>query len=216
MSEKLVDSVRKSYRMYKNLLYVGFSIIFVISVASVMLLTLGQVGTLAQPTFAQQKELVDSGRSSENLGVTSAFYFISPFVAIELGLILIAVSIGIVTFSHIEPEMNQFIRDEVNALGFRIQRKLFRKYTIESPEGQIFLKFIPHNSNSAEWCLLKLESPSILNGRSTKNRLEEIAFRNMLIIREDKITVTCSFTELFFKLILMIKALGEIKSVIRK
>jgi hypothetical protein len=214
MSEKLVDSVRKSYRMYNNLLYVGFSLILIISVVGAILLTFGQVGMLAQPTYAQQKELVDAGRSSENLGFTSAFYFISPFVAIELGLLVIGVSIGVVTFSYIEPEMNQFIIDEVKTLGFRIQRKLFRKYTIESPEGRISLKFIPHNSNSAEWCLFKLESP--INGKKAKNGLEEIVFRHILIIREDKISVTCNFTELFFKLILMTKALSEIKTVLRK
>jgi len=214
MAEKLVDSVRKSYKRYNNLLYVAFSLIFVISVASWILLTYGQVGMLAQPTFAQQKELVDAGRSSEHLGFTSAFYFVSPFIAIELGLLVIGVSIGVVTFSYIEPEMNQFIIDEVKTLGFRIQRKFFRKFTIESPEGRIFLKFIPHNSNSAEWCLFKLESP--INGKKAKNGLEEIVFRHMLIIREDKISVICNFTELFFKLILMTKALGEIKSVLRK
>ncbi|MFX1465723.1 MAG: hypothetical protein ACFFA5_04560 [Promethearchaeota archaeon] len=215
MSEKLVDSVRKSYRMYKNLLYVGFSLIFVISVASVIF-TFGQVGMLGQPTFAQQKELVDAGRSSENLAFTSAFYFVSPFVALELGLIVIGVSICIVTFSYVEPEMSQFITDEVKALGFGIQRKLFRRYTIEIPEGRIFLKFIPHNSNSSEWCLLKLESPSLLNGKKAKNGLEEIVFRHMLTIREDKISVTCNFTELFFKLLLMTKALSEIKSILEK
>jgi len=214
MAEKLVDSVIKSYKRYNNLLYVAFSLIFVISVASGILLTYGQVGMLAQPTFAQQKELVDAGRSSENLGVTSAFYFIPPFAAIELGLLVIGVSIGVVTFSYIEPEMNQFIIDEVKTLGFGIQRKLFRKYTIESPEGRISLKFIPHNNNSSEWCLFKLESP--INGKKAKNGLEEIVFRHILIIREDKISVICNFTELFFKLILMTKALSEIKSILRK
>jgi hypothetical protein len=210
MSEKLVDSVRKSYRTYKYLLYVGFSLIFVISVASVIF-TFGQVGMLGQPTFAQQKEFVDAGRSSENLSFASTFYFISPFVAIELGLIIIGVSIGIVTFSYVEPEMSRFILDEVKTLGFEIHRKLFRKYTIESPEGRIFLKFIPHNSNSSEWCLFKLESQ--INGKNTKIGLEEIAFRHTLVISENKISITCSFTELFFKLMLMVKALGEIKSV---
>lgn len=214
MAEKLVDSVIKSYKRYNNLLYVAFSLIFVISVASGILLTYRQVGMLAQPTFAQQKEIVDGGRSSEHLGFTSAFYFISPLAAIELGLIIIGVSIGVVTFSYIEPEMNQFIIDEVQTLGFSIQRKFFRRYTIESPEGRIFLKFIPRNSNSAEWCLFKLESP--INAKKAENGLEEIIFRHMLIIREDKISVICNFTELFFKLILMAKALGEIKSVLRK
>ena len=214
MAEKLVDGVKKSYKRYKNLLYVAFSLIFVISIASGILLTYGQVGMLAQPTFAQQKELVDGGRSAEHLSYTSAFYFIQPFAAIELGLLVIGVAIGVITSNYIEPEMNQFIIDEVQTLGFRIQRKLFRKFTIESPEGRIFLKFIPHNSNSAEWCLFKLESP--INGKKAKNGLEEIVFRHMLIIREDKISVICNFTELFFKLILMTKALGEIKSVLRK
>jgi hypothetical protein len=214
MSEKLVDSVRKSYRMYNSLLYIGFALIFVISVVGAILLTFGQVGMLAQPTYAQQKELADAGRSPENFGFTSALYFIPPFAAIELGLLVIGVSIGIVTFSYVEPEMNQFVIDEVKTLGFRIQRKLFRKYTIESSEGRIFLKFIPHNNNSSEWCLFKLESQ--INGKKAKNGLEEIVFRHMLIIREDKISVTCNFTELFFKLILMTKALSEIKSIQKK
>lgn len=214
MAEKLVDGVKKSYRMYNSLLYVGFTLIFIISVVSAILLTFGQVGTLAQPTFAQQRELVDAGRSSENIGVTSAFYFIPPFAAIELGLLVIGISIGVLTFSYIEPEMNQFIIDEAKTLGFSVHRKLFRKYTIESPEGRIFLKFIPHNSNSAEWCLFKLESP--INGKNAKNGLEEIVFRHMLTIRKDKISVICNFTELFFKLMLMTKALGEIKSVLGK
>ena len=76
LAEKLVNGVKKSYRMYNNLLYLGFTLIFIISVVSAILLTFGHVGTLAQPTFAQQKELVDAGRSSENIGATSAFYFI--------------------------------------------------------------------------------------------------------------------------------------------
>ncbi len=209
MAEKLVDSVKKSYKTYKSLLYVAFSLIVVIFVASVILLTYGQLGMPAQPTYAQQKELLDAGGRSENLGVTSAFYFLWPFAAVELGLIVIGVAIGIFSFSYIEPNMNQFIIDEVTTLGFGIKRKFFRKFTIESPEGRIFLKFIPHNSNSAEWCLFKLESPA--NGKKTKNELEEIVFRHMLILKENKISVICSLEELFFKLLLMTKALGEIR-----
>lgn len=213
MAEQLIERVKKDYKRYNSLLYISLSLIVVISVASGILLTYGQVGMSAQPTYAQQKELVDAGGRSEILGFTSAFYFISPLLAIELGLIVIVVAIGVVTFSHVEPDMNQFIINEVNTLGFGIQRKFFRKYTIVSPEGRIFLTFIPHNSNSAEWCLFKLASST--NGKKAKNELEEIALRHMLVYKENKISVVCNFEEFFFRLLLMTKALGEIRQTLR-
>jgi hypothetical protein len=108
--------------------------------------------------------------------------------------------------------MNQFIIDEVHTLGFETHRKFFRKYTIHTKEGRIFLKFVPYNRESIEWCLFRLESP--IDGKrakSTKNELEKIALRHMLNLKDDKISVVCNFEELFFKLILMAKALSEIR-----
>jgi hypothetical protein len=172
-----------------------------------MLFTYGQAVMSAQPTYAQQKELVDAGGRSENLGFTSAFYFLSPLAAIELGLIVIGIAISLLTFSYVEPTMNRYILDEVNTLEFEIRRKFFRKYAIHTKEGDISLKFIPYNNNSAEWCLFKLESS--INGETAK--LEEIALRHMLVLKKNKISVECNFEELFFKLILMTKALGEIR-----
>ncbi|MFX1519913.1 MAG: hypothetical protein ACFFCD_08325 [Promethearchaeota archaeon] len=209
MAEQLVNSVKMSYKRYKSLSYSAFSLIIVIFVIIGILLTYGQVVMPAQPTNAQQKELVDAVGRSGNLGFTSAFYFLSPLAAIELSLIVIGVAISVFNFSYVEPDMNRYIIDEVSTLGFGIQRKFFRKYEIHTKEGKISLKFIPYNGNSAEWCLFKLKCS--INGENTKNELEEIALRHMLALKENKIIVVCNFEEFFFKLILMTKALGEIR-----
>jgi hypothetical protein len=209
MAEQLVDSVKTGYKRYKSLSYAAFSLIIVIFVAIGILLTYGQMVMSAKPTYVQQKELVDAGGRSGNLGFTSAFYFLSPLTAIELGLIIVGVAISVLTFSYVEPDMNRYILDEVHTLGFKIQRKFFRKYAIHTKEGKISLKFIPYNGNSAEWCLFKLETS--INGKKAKNELENIALRHTLALKKNKINVVCNFEEFFFKLVLMTKALGEIR-----